>query len=404
MTARQDTFKSEVLDWLKTLAVPGSHCRYRFSTTCDDTVFCACFALFLLDLFGQVEQFDDQQTQQWISYIQSFQNDEHGYFEPEVYYHQDRDRNRYQLTCFCLSALRILNAEPKIALNFISQWKTPDQVKQYLYQNGCHLGKPGSGNKAMFLAIFLTYQYQRTKEHHLLDKIDAWFQFHNKMQNRSGFWGEDKSSHFFQGVQNGFHQLLVYFYWNRTVPKLDRIVDRTLTIQDRSGYFAPTPGGEACHDYDAIHILTSAYKISTYRRDQIATSLAKAFNAILKNQNPDGGFCQSNYRPDSVIGLIKYLPCFISGTTPYCWYYRLRRSITVARAKQATIDTGWTSKGRKWDQSSLLDTWFRCLSLAQIANTIDLKDSLGLTSANFHKMIGIGFFKTDATRCQSETK
>jgi len=57
------------------------------------------------------EKFTHQERQCWISYFQSFQNERHGYFEPDAYYHQDKERNCSQLTCFCLSALRILGAE-----------------------------------------------------------------------------------------------------------------------------------------------------------------------------------------------------------------------------------------------------------------------------------------------------
>lgn len=395
MVAGAFNLKSQMLNWLGTLKVAEESCRYRFSYLSDDTIFCTCFALFILDLFKETNRFTDEERQRWTSYIQKFQNKQEGYFEPEEYYHADKERNRYQLTCFCLSTLGILGAEPKYPLKFTEQWKTPDDVKKYLYEGGCHKGKPGSGNKAMFLAIFLTSEYEKRKSSDLFDKINAWFDFHDKTQNESGFWGHDKSSHFFHGMQNGFHQLLVYFYWQRKVNRLDRIVDKILSIQGRDGFFSPVPGGWPCYDYDAIHILVNAYKLVDYKRPEIEKDLERAFHAVLGSQNCDGGFSHSKRKPRNVLGLIKTCPFYFSGTNPWTWYFRIRRSVALVLRNETTVFTGWTGKSRKCDESNLWDTWFRSLSLAEIANTIQLGDEFGLAETYFHKMIGLGF-----SRCQ----
>lgn len=384
--------KGGVLDWLDSLKIPGEPCRYRFSTNTDATIFCTCFALFVLDLFGQIKKFSTEEKQSWISYIQSFQNKEFGYFEPETYYHNDRERNRYQLTCFCLSALKILNAKPKFSLKFMEQWRTVDDVRKYLYERSCHKGRGGSGNKAMFLAILLTYEYERTLDSGILAMLQVWFSFHDEHQNRKGFWGSSLGSCYLPGLQNGLHQFIIYFYHKMEVPKLNRIVDVALMCQDRQGFFAPTPGGEACYDYDAIHILVNAYRFSNYRHHEIEKSLENAFAAILQNQNSDGGFCRSKERPESTINIIKHLPFCVSGGNPYLWYYRFKKTAS-ATVRSGNIVTGWTKMGRKWDESNLWDTWFRCLSLAEIANTIELENNFGLDKTNFHRMIGLGFFR-----------
>lgn len=390
-----ERLKNDVLFWLASLKFSERHYRYKFSANADDTIFCTCFALFILDLFKETEKFTHEERQDWISYIQSFQNNEHGYFEPERYYHEDKERNCYQLTCFCLSALGILGAEPRFPLTFVEQWETPGDVKKYLYERGCNEGKPGSGNKAMFLAIFLTYEYERTREKQLLDKINTWFEFHDETQNDSGFWGRGKSSHFFLGVQNGFHQLLVYFYWRRRVNKLDRIVDTILDIQDNQGFFSPVPGGWPCYDYDAIHILVNAYKLVDYRRLEIEKGLERAFHAVFGSQNCDGGFSHSKLKPRDILCPIKTCPFYFSGTNPWTWYFRIRRSVALVLRNETTVFTGWTGKSRKCDESNLWDTWFRSLSLAEIANAIQLGDEFDLAETYFHKMIGLGF-----SRCQ----
>jgi len=383
--------KSSTLSWLDSLKVSGHNYRYRFDADSNDTIFCTCFALFILDLFKETEKFSEGEKQGWISYIQSFQNEKCGYFEPAKYYHTDKERNRYQLTCFCLSALGILGAEAKFQMNFLEQWKTPDDVKKYLYERDCHKGKPGSGNKAMFLAIFLTYEYERTKDSCILDKINAWFEFHNETHNKNGFWGTNLKSHYLHGLQNGLHQLVIYFYWRKEIPKFNRIIDIALMSQDRQGFFAPTPGGEACHDYDAIHILTMAHKTGNYRIDEIETCLSRAHEALKSTQNSDGGFCLSKYKMTSFIDFFRYIPFYFSGSSPYLWYYRARSCFrTFFKHDKPVYD--WSDKGRGSKESNLWDTWFRCLTMAEIVRTLDSPGKADESYWRFHKTIGLGYF------------
>ncbi len=387
-----DKLKNEVLSWLDSLKVTGSNCRYKFHATSDDTLFCSCFALFILDLLKETEKFTHKQKQDWISYIQNFQSEEYGYFEPERYYHKDKERNCFQLTCFCLSALTILGTKPVFPLRFIDQWKTPNDVRAYLTDRGCHNGIPGSGNKAMFQAIFLTYEYERARENHLLDKMNAWFEFHNETQNRNGFWGADLRSHYLHGLQNGFHQLVIYFYWKRDVPRLNRIVDIALMTQDRQGFFAPIPGGEACHDYDAVHILAMSRRITDYRSSEIEACMRSSLDAILSTHNSDGGFCQSKCKLTSPIDFLRYIPIYYSGRSPYLWYYRARACLIALLKQNNLIYTGWTQEPRSWNESNLWDSWFRCLAMAEIAHSIDDRTIHEFRNVNFHKAPGLGYF------------
>jgi len=54
MSDCEDAIKSRVLNWLDSLKVPKNCYGYRFSANADNTVFCTCFALFILDLYRKV--------------------------------------------------------------------------------------------------------------------------------------------------------------------------------------------------------------------------------------------------------------------------------------------------------------------------------------------------------------
>ena len=107
--------------------------------------------------------------------------------------------------------------------------------------------------------------------------------------------------------------------------------------QDRRGFFAPTPGGEGCHDYDAIHILAMAHRITDYRQDDIQAALNKALDAILNTHNSDGGFCQSKSKLTTLSDFFKYVPTYLSNHSPYLWYYRAKVSLGTTLKRKNKI-------------------------------------------------------------------
>ena len=346
------TIKKDVLRWLATLNIKGDPYRYRLSASTDDSAFTSCFALFILDLFGETDYFTDARKKGWAAYLNSFQNSEFGYYEPKPYHHLDQERNRFQLTCFCLSALAILNEKPKYDFYFMEEYSTSESVEKYLYDRGCHEGRAGSGNKAMFLAIFLTHLYETNGDEKYKTLIDVWFNFHDEYVNSSGFWGQDRSCHSFHGIQNGLHQFIVYDYWGRKLNNEKKIINVALSLQSRDGYFSPIPGGEACHDYDVVHTLVSLNSKNSYKKEIVLRALDKSCRASKTNQNIDGGFCQSKERLTNYRDVIRYLPFIFSSLKPYHCYYRLRRAISIVKHSQLKISTGWTHKDRSWEESS----------------------------------------------------
>jgi len=162
--------------------------------------------------------------------------------------------------------------------------------------------------------------------------------------------------------------------------------------QDRRGFFAPTPGGEACHDYDATHILAMAHRTTDYRQDDIQASLRKALDAIFSTCNSDGGFCQSKSKLSGLMDFFKYVPTYFSNRSPYLWYYRARVSLGIVLKRKNEIYNGWIRKPILWNESNLWDTWFRSLALAEIAQTIKNPILQDFRNVNFHKIPGLGYF------------
>jgi len=387
--------KHQVLNFLDSLKIQGTVCQYKFSKDSDATIFSTCFALFILDLFKETEKFSVQEKQKWISYIRGFQNKDQGYFKPEKYYCEDKERNRFQLTCFCLSALGILGVHPLYPLYFIDQWKKTEDITAYLLERGVHKGIGGSGNKAMFLAIFLIYEYERTGDKELLPRIDNWFEFHDKYVNKkTGFWGNGISHKYHDGMQNSFHQFVIYTYMQeREYPKYDIALDRILCLQDNDGFFAKTPGGYGCFDYDAIDYIVNLALKNGEKNSDVKNVLLKAQSAILSIKN-EGGFPMMQKLELTWTNVIKKSPFVFGSFNPVLWYLNFRHLIRMKLNKTYQNNTylTWTTKGCRPYASNLWDTWFRCLALAQIERFINVD---GSRHFNFHKTIGIGYAPFD---------
>ena len=386
--------KIEVLTWLETLRVNENPYRYKLSASTDDSAFTSCFALFIYDLFGETSNFSDEKKKGWAIHLNSFQNPDYGYYEPRPYHHFDHERNRYQLTCFCLSALAILGEKPRYEFKFMEQYGDPESIEKYLYERGCDEGRASSGNKAMFLAIFLTHLYETTGEQKYKNLIDVWFNFHDRYVNSSGFWGQERSCHSYHGIQNGLHQFVIYWYWGRKLHHHEAIIDVALSLQSRDGFFSPTPGGEACHDYDVVHTLVTLSNETRYKRDMILKALLKAQKANLENQRPDGGFCQSVKQLNGYGDIIKNVPFIFSSFDHFQCYYRLRRTISIVKYNQQRINTGWTGNDRGWSESSLWDTWFRSLIIGEVQVLTNNEKSpfVSFLPMNFHNHIGLGHY------------
>ena len=391
--------RERALAWLESMRF--GPVNYRMNEGASGNAFTSCFALFILDLLGETEKFSDSRRNEWITYIQSQQSEEHGYFEPGCYAHRDMERDRLQLTCFCLSALGILGSRPRHALKYLDEFKSPQDIETYLRDRNVHRGARGSGNKAMFLGIALSYEYERTNDERFWNLLQAWFEFHDRYRNARGFWGSAREDLYYHGFQNALHQLVVYYYWDRAVGNQEQMVDTIMALQGPDGHFNMTPGGSACRDYDAIHILINACGTAEAREGNTASALRDSFAGLAANQNPDGGFCQSRSKPGNVVDLIRQMPYYIRGGTPYLWYYRLRKAVGFMRSPD-NIVTGWVPEGRKWSQSNLWDTWFRLLAMAEIANVISLIDDAQMGNTSFHGVIGLGHLKQSLTRTATE--
>ena len=227
--------------------------NFEFSLTVDSnpSPFATIFSIFIKDLLNY--HFSKDEKKIIIRYLNRMQDKETGLFfdfsidKPiDPFY----DKKTLQLTTFSLSALAILKVDPKYDIHH--PFHSKNDIFSYLNDVGVKRGKLGSGNFSMFLGIFLSIDKINSNN----NLLDYWFEYHNLYFNRlNGVWTSGIQTFSQWSYQNALHQLMIYEYWKKDFKNSNQLIDIIIKNVDKSGTFSLLPGGGACCDYDAIHIL-----------------------------------------------------------------------------------------------------------------------------------------------------
>ena len=183
--------------------------------------------------------------------------------------------------------------------------------------------------------------------------------------------------------QNAVHQITIFKFWDKELVNYEESVDMIIQHSDQNGTFALLPGGGACWDYDAIHILNFLGIKKGYRVEEIKRIFKKTYNHILSTKD-DSGFCENNYVQN--IKFLKDINEFYYKGNPISSILRLREFLD-SRKSNFSHYPAWSNCPIKLSESDLWSIWFRNLTLAEIENTmIDSKEW------KFQKFPGLGFF------------
>ena len=360
--------------------------EFKLTAKAESTPYALCFALFGLQLLK------DGETLRATKKIAS-QKLRENVREVRARFDEPSTIKPYrQLLTFTLSALSILGTlEYDPLVDLISE-QIPNDLTIELERHDALNGKAGSGNQAMFLAIFLLH----ARDHlgfDIQDKIDSWVELHLQHMNRFGFWGPDNGMTHLQ-FQNGYHQHEILEYLGVDNPRQEQTCEAVKMLADTDGHFAPYPGGGGCYDYDAIFMLTPHGKIPD---DDTRTLLLKTKKTILSEQQSDGGFCESLcVRPRSPSNLMKFAERVLTCKTNMpLLRERLRYAVTLQRPKNDRIHTHWTEYSRHWYEPDLWDSWFRMLAVARIDVALD---STHADNWGFIDYPGIGYHPSLASK------
>ena len=351
--ARLQKCREEAIRFLACLvAEPGV---FRLTAAADPSDYARCFHVFLAHTLKVPQAQSSENLAVDIRAAARLQRRQSG--------DRYRDKPYRQLLTFSLSALHLLGALREDPLADLVEEQLPVSVHEDLHRLGCLDGLAGSGNQAMFVAIFLLHgrDYLGLATQPL---IDEWVEAHMRRLNRFGFWGPDAGMTHLQ-FQNGYHQHEVLEYLAVENPCLKNTLAAVRGLADAQGHFAPYPGGGGCYDYDAVFMLTPDGHMPDA---DTRTLLLRTKATIASEQGRDGGFAESVYVRPRTLGNLRM---FMShtwnavGNGPL-FFERLRYGLTLQRPKHNRIHTHWSNYSRRWEESDLWDTWFRMLALARI--------------------------------------
>jgi hypothetical protein len=330
--------------------------EFRLTPRAEPTSYARCFSVFLQHLLMEpgLATMAEALSQAIVRDLKDQRS------RPKVDIHGKPYR---QLLTFSLSALAVLpGASPCMLDEFVEEQLFVRDIHG-LRRMGCLDGRAGSGNQAMFDAIFLIHG----RDHMGLETqplIDEWIDLHLRNMNRFGFWGKDSGmTHLL--FQNGYHQHEVFEYLGVKNPKIEMTLPALRSLADKEGHFAPFPGGGGCYDYDAVFMLTPEGRLPN---EATRALLLRTAATIESEQRPDGGFSESvRVRPRSLKNSLRFASHTLGalGNRPL-FTERLRHGLTLHRFKYDRVQTHWSRYSRRWDESDLWDTWFRMLTLARI--------------------------------------
>jgi len=266
-----------------------------------------------------------------------------------------------QLLTMSMTALSVLDRKRLHEFLPLVEEIDTNKILPTLEKFGVREGRPQSGNLAMFLAIILIFRHMHGQN--MQKQIDAWVEIHLKWMNKHGFWGSNRCLTYSQ-FQNGYHQYEIFDYLNVKLPDHEK-TRRSLSLKcDEHGHFAPYPGGGSCYDYDAVKLMMMGDQMPSSCEANILKTL---YESLCRQQNSDGGFCES-----SLVGQLgsqksrNMITHIFSQGSWSTRYERARWCLNLLRRKHKTINTHWSKMHRTWDMSNLWDTWFRLLVLRKI--------------------------------------
>lgn len=265
-----------------------------FPEAVSDTLYSSAFAVMIFHYTGALEQFSESERAGWLTYLQSFQDQETGLFDAAELHdgigvHHNLEHRRLHLTCHVLPALHLLKGEPKYPIRFTEKFLNEDYFTKWLAERDLAMAWV-EGNNLFFAGQLLIYEMERTNrgEKSIL-MLFAWLREH--IDEKTALWGTNLGCPLHKAMYGAYHQLILYFYLNKPVPYLEKLIDSVLDCQHFDGGFSQWRGGGTCQDIDGIDILVNCYKISPYRRRDIRKALRRSLIHIMRDRAiSSGGF------------------------------------------------------------------------------------------------------------------
>lgn len=313
---------------------PGA---YSYKLGGPPLLYASAYAALTLHIYNEIENIPDADKVRWIQYFKDFQCEDGLFRDTQIACPLADEVDWWgwrHLTLHVLMALTSLGGQAEKSFSILKPFKKNGFMTSWLVSRNWQNDPASVSNEVQNYATMLQYARDFQKEAWCNDVLLEMYDWLDKMQDsQTGLWG-----HFFEdpvwlsnGVQTGYHLWLLYFYDNRPIQYIERIIDSCLKTQNIYGGFGVPLNSSACEDIDSIDPLVRLGLMTEYRRDDIIDALKKALPWVLANFNQDGG------------GIFRRLE---------------------------TFQYGHNIMHTKSEESSMFPTWFRTLTLAYLSKLL----------------------------------
>lgn len=331
--------KKRTLTYIENMRIKDStYGIYKYSKNQTKPVlYASLYAVLTRHLYRDLNELSKKQIKEWIDYIQSFQDDDGLFKDPNIAnkYAAESDWWGWRhLTLHTIMALTALKTSPAKKFKIIDKFENKNFVINWLESQDWVINPANTSNKVQNYFTFLQYARDFQGVNWAEKSLELAYEWLNEHQDKiTGLWGKrfHTRKYMSQGVQTGYHIWLLYFYDKKEIKYKEKIIESCLLTQNELGGFGVSLNSSACEDIDSIDPLIRLSSETDYKKNDIYMALKKAIPWILINMNEDGGFVFRRLEP------------FVYG------------HILMSSKK---------------DESGMFPTWFRSLALAYIGKCL----------------------------------
>jgi prenyltransferase beta subunit len=294
-------FKDKILDFFEELHIKDSvYGRYRYAACQTQPIlYASIYAVLARHMLGDIGAVSPGQKREWIDYLQSFQAED-GFFKDEKIAHPGSWYvpphmewcGWWHLSSHAIMALTALDTVAARELVMLKPFYDEKLLRQWLAARDPDR-MDFVGNEILNLGQLLQYarDFQNVKlAGRAMEIILDWLD--ETQDKATGMWGQSfvTSKERNKAYQGAYHFFLLYDYDRRPIQYPERIINFMLSMQTAQGGFGIHENTSGCEDIDAIDPLARLYFRTSYRHADIELALHRAFDWVLQNWTPDGGF------------------------------------------------------------------------------------------------------------------
>jgi hypothetical protein len=301
-----------------------------------------CAAL-IRHLYGDLHSLCKSEKEEWCEYINSYQCDD-GLFRDPLIENDIAETCDWwgwrHMTLHVAMALSVLGGVVAKPFKFLKPYLNPDYLISWLESRNWRKEPANVSNEVQNIGTFLQYARDFHNDEKAGMAVSCLFDWLDKKQDpQNGSWGyfPNTAVGLSNCVQTGYHLWCLYFYDQRPIDYLEKVVDCALATQNKYGGFGVPLNSSACEDIDSIDPLVRISFLTDYRHEDIVVASKRALRWVLFNMNEDGSFVFRRIEPVR-LGHARMSSGSDEGTMFHTWF----RTLSLAYLGKGLPETGLT--------------------------------------------------------------